>query len=335
MNKLCTMDKFSLPKFLRPNRARVAGGGHASGLSGRLSTTGGGGGGRRRANVIALVNVRGTIQDGEDKPAGLRSENGQNFEKLRPLIEQAFELPAILAVILLINSPGGSPTQTNLISKFVRQKREETGVPVYALVEDIAASGGYWLACAADEIYADENSMVGSIGVVSLNVGLAGLLRKYGVYPRVQVTGKNKASMHPLVDYSEAQEQLIRESMSCIQNNFTTYVRQRRPALRAKDVDPDVFTGRVFVGRRALKVGLIDGVATLNQLLDTKFPGREDLQLLEVKLKTNLNLINALAGLLRQSAFSMLSNMSHMCEEMTVASPTLTLTSLTPEINLA
>ncbi len=283
-----------------------------------------------RSNVIALVNIRGTIQDGEDKPRGLRSENGQNFEKLRPLIEQAFEMPGIVGVVLLINSPGGSPTQTNLIANFIRQKREDTKVPVYAVVEDMAASGGYWLACSADEIFVDENSMVGSIGVVTLNVGLAGTLRKYGVVPRVQVTGRNKASLHPLVDYNENQERLIKDSMTVIQQNFTNYVKKRRPGLRDRE-GSDVFSGRVFVGRKAVRAGLADAVATLPEVLESKFPGRDDLQLLEVKLKRNVNLLNALTGLFSQSASHLFHNLGDVVGEAGGAMPAPRLDVLHPE----
>ncbi len=285
------------------------------------------------SNVIALVNIRGTIQDGEDKPRGFGSENGQNFEKLRPLIEQSFELPGIVGVLLLINSPGGSPTQTNLIANFIRQKRQETGVPVYAVVEDMAASGGYWLACAADEIFVDENSMVGSIGVVSLNVGLAGTLRKYGVMPRVLVTGRNKASLHPLVDYSEAQERLIKDSMTTIQQNFTNYVKKRRRQLRGKD-GSDVFSGRVFVGRYAVRAGLADGVGTLPEVLEAKFPDRDDLQLVEVKLKRNLSLLNALTGLFSQSAAYMLRSLGEAVSEVHPSPPSLDVICNQPSIGL-
>ena len=170
----------------------------------------------QQKDIISIINIKGIIQDAEDTPSVFSPKNEQNFAKLRPLIEQAFEMTGVLAVILLINCPGGSPTQTNLIANFILQRRAKTKIPVFSVVEDLAASGGYWLACAADEIHIDENSMVGSIGVISLNVGLAGLLRKFGIEPRVQVVGKHKAAQHPLADHDDAHERLLQESMQCI-----------------------------------------------------------------------------------------------------------------------
>ena len=100
--------------------------------------------------------------------------------------------------------------------------------------------------------------MVGSIGVISLNVGLAGLLRKFGIEPRVQVVGKHKAAQHPLADHDDAQERLLKESMQCIQKNFQEFVKKRRPALANASKDSEIFSGRVFVGENAVQMGLAD-----------------------------------------------------------------------------
>ena len=274
-------------------------------------------------DIISIINIRGIIQDAEDAPRVFTSRNEQNFEKLRPLIEQAFDMPGVLAVILLINSPGGSPTQTNLIANFILQRRAQTKIPVYSVVEDIAASGGYWLACSGDEIHIDENSMVGSIGVISLNVGLAGLLRKFGVEPRVQVVGKHKAAQHPLADHDDAQEKLLRESMQCIQKNFKDFVKQRRPALAKVSKDSEVFSGRVFVGEYAVQNGLADSTLSMQDLLEKKFPGRDDLQLIEVKLKDKYSILNALTNMFQDSAQCLLVKFLERANELYHNPPSL------------
>jgi len=215
-------------------------------------------------------------------------------------MEQAFAIPKCLAVVLVINSPGGSPVQTNLIGSFLRQKAENTEIPVYAVVEDIAASGGYWLACAADEIYIDPNSMVGSIGVIFQNVGFHGAMQKVGVEPRVITSVKNKAGLNPFLKFDEAQEMIVKENMMIIHDNFAGWVKSRRAKI--KDTKDDVFTGRVFVGQEAMDRGLVDGVMTLTDLLEKKFPQREDLKLVEVKRRAEGGLLGLLGQLFERGS---------------------------------
>lgn len=243
-------------------------------------------------NIVALVNLKGVIADSSGGGGPMSNSGGLSFQKVRHLLEQAFAIPQVLGVVLVINSPGGSPTQTNLIGSFIRVKAEAAKIPVYAVVEDIAASGGYWLACAADEIYVDANSTVGSIGVISQQVGLTNLMEKAGIEAKVLTSVKNKAGMNPFMDIDKKQREIVMENMQVVHDNFEEWVKERRPQL--KDADSEVFSGRVFIGEEATRKGLADGVATLTEMLDKKFPNAKDLKLIEVKLKSE----GGLSGLL-------------------------------------
>ncbi len=216
-------------------------------------------------------------------------------------MEQAFALPKVLAIVLVINSPGGSPTQTNLIGSFIREKAKDSKIPVFAVVEDVAASGGYWLACAADEIYIDPNSMVGSIGVIFQNVGVKGTMTKVGMEPRIITSAKNKAGLNPFLDYDKDQAEIVVSNMQIIHTNFVSWVKKRRPKL-VTGKDSEIFSGRVFVGEEAVELGLADGVCTLSELLKKKFPNREDLKLIEVKRKVDGGLLGLLGHLFERSS---------------------------------
>ncbi len=254
-------------------------------------------------DIVALINMKGVIADssGGRGPGPFGKPGGLNFTNVRFLVENAFSLERVLCVVLIINSPGGSPTQTNLIASYVRDKAEESRTPVLALIEDIAASGGYWLACAADEIYVDSSSMVGSIGVIFQNVGVGGTMEKLGVEPRVIQSAQNKAGLHPLLQYDETQEKIVRENMAVIHGNFVSWVKSRRPKLR-EEQSAENFSGRVFVGAEAVERGLADGVATLSEVLKAKYPGRTDLKLVEVKRRLEGGLLGLMGHLFQRSS---------------------------------
>ena len=142
--------------------------------------------------TVAVLRLSGVIGQ-----MGSMRRGGLDLSELAEPIEKAFKLPRLKAVALAINSPGGSPVQSSLIAGRIRALAEEHEVPVYAFCEDVAASGGYWLACAADEIYADGASIVGSIGVISAGFGFTGLIEKIGVERRVYSAGDRKAHCRP------------------------------------------------------------------------------------------------------------------------------------------
>lgn len=177
-----------------------------------------------------------------------------------PLIDAAFRRGKPKAVALAINSPGGSPAQSSLIAARIRRLADEKRLPVHAFVEDVAASGGYWLATAADRIHVDSSSIIGSIGVISASFGFQELLARQGVERRVHTAGEDKSLLDPFrAERSEDVERLKR-LQAVIHDNFIEQVRARRgDRLRGKDL----FTGEIWVGKSAVEVGLADDIGHL------------------------------------------------------------------------
>ncbi len=235
------------------------------------------------AHIITIIRFSGEIADDEEGPPGISSSRSIDFNSYRQVIEEAFGVPELLAVLLIVNSPGGSPVQSNLIARRIREKADEKRLPVYAVVEDMAASAGYDLACAADEIYVDENSAVGSIGVIFMSVGVPGLLEKIGVEPRVLTCGDHKAGLHPFLKEDQEEVETIKSQIELVHNNFVRWVKSRRPQLVKGD--KDIFSGRVYYGKEAVDNGLADGCLSLSELVKLKFGDQEDLRLIEVKRK--------------------------------------------------
>lgn len=185
-------------------------------------------------------------------------------------LERAFSAPRAVAVAVSINSPGGSPVQSNLIFKRIRALADEKSIPVYTFCEDVAASGGYMLACAGDEIYADPSSIIGSIGVVSSGFGFAEAIGKLGVERRVHTAGERKVILDPFQpEKLEDVKQLIAIQKD-IHETFKTLVRERR-ADALKDTEKKLFSGEFWAGEKALEFGLIDGLGDLRSVLREKF----------------------------------------------------------------
>lgn len=174
------------------------------------------------------------------------------------MIERAFRRGKPRAVALVINSPGGSPVQSSLIAARIRRLAEEKDVKVYAFTEDVAASGGYWLATAGDEIWVDPSSIVGSIGVVSAGFGFQDLIAKHGVERRVHTSGRSKSMLDPFRAEKPEDVDRLRGWQEEIHETFIAHVQARRGA-RLSD-DPELFTGNIWIGRRAVEVGLADGI---------------------------------------------------------------------------
>ena len=207
----------------------------------------------RRLPVVPLIRLDGAIG-----AAARPGAQGLSDKALAPLIERAFrKKPA--AVALAINSPGGSPVQSSLIAARIRRLAEENDVPVHAFVEDVAASGGYWLACAADDIWADPASVVGSIGVISAGFGLQELIGKHGIERRVHTAGKSKSFLDPFAPEKPADVKRLKALLDPMHEIFKAWVRTRRGDRLA--AEPDLFTGDVWLGLEAADLGLIDGVA--------------------------------------------------------------------------
>jgi signal peptide peptidase SppA len=224
--------------------------------------------------VVAVLRLNGVI--------GMRGRRGLSLASRAAAIERAFGLRDLAAVALSINSPGGSPVQSALIYRRIRQLAEEKNVPVLAFAEDVAASGGYWLALAGDEIYAEDASVLGSIGVVSAGFGFSDLLRRVGINRRLYTAGERKALLDPfLAEDPEGVERLTTIQRD-IHGSFKDLVRLRRGA-KLKGDDGTLFNGDIFTGRGALANGLIDGIGELRGTLRARFGDKVRLRLVETE----------------------------------------------------
>ncbi|SFL59763.1 S49 family peptidase [Shimia aestuarii] len=211
--------------------------------------------------TVAVVRLSGMIASGPRGPL--------NDAALGPVLEKAFRRGKPAAVALEINSPGGSPVQSSMIGNRIRRLAEEKDIPVFAFVEDVAASGGYWLAAAADEIYADDNSIVGSIGVISAGFGAHVFLSRQGLERRVHTAGKSKSMLDPFKPEKPEDVQRLTALLEQIHASFIRHVKTRRGA-KLENV-PELFTGEVWIGREAEKLGLIDGLGHMVPVLKEKF----------------------------------------------------------------
>lgn len=210
-----------------------------------------------RAPTVAVLRLSGVIgQLGPTRRGGLA------LAELAEPIEKAFTLPRLKAVALAVNSPGGSPVQSSLIAGRIRALAEENDVPVYAFCEDVAASGGYWLACAADEVYANGASIVGSIGVISAGFGFPAVLEKLGIERRVYSAGERKAQLDPFQPEVAKDVRHLKDIQQDLHDQFIDYVRTRRGD-KLNGPDKTLFTGDFWSGRQAAELGLVDGIADL------------------------------------------------------------------------
>lgn len=211
--------------------------------------------------TVAVIRLQGVIASG--------GRGALNDQALAPIIEKAFSRGKPVAVALEINSPGGSPVQSSLIGARIRRLAEEKKIPVIAFVEDVAASGGYWLAVAADEIYADTSSVVGSIGVISAGFGAHELLAKQGVERRVYTAGKSKSMLDPFSPAKPADVKQLKSLLNDVHQNFIDHVTTRRGD--KLDSKADLFTGEVWLAKRAIELGLIDGIGHIKPMLTGRF----------------------------------------------------------------
>jgi serine protease SohB len=201
--------------------------------------------------VVSVITLSGVIA--ASTRGGTLSDSA-----LASAIERAFSRGKPSAVALLLNSPGGSPAQSSLIAARIRRLADEKKLPVHAFVEDVAASGGYWLACAADDIWVDPNSIVGSIGVVSAGFGFADAIARIGVERRLYTAGQDKSLLDPFCPENPEDVARLRSIQDQIHEAFITHVKARRGD-RLSDAE-DLFTGKFWAGQRAVDLGLADGV---------------------------------------------------------------------------
>ncbi len=216
----------------------------------------------RGGPVVPVVRLHGVIA-AEYRPGRL------NIQSVAPLLARAFEMPAP-AVALIVNSPGGSAVQSRLIAKRIRDLAAEHGRHVIVFVEDAAASGGYFIATAGDEIIADPSSIVGSIGVIFAGFGFAGALGKLGIERRVHTAGKNKSTLDPFLPEKAEDVERIKQMELDVHGVFIDWVKTRR-AGRLRAEDDLLFTGEFWSGVRGLELGLVDALGDLHETLRARF----------------------------------------------------------------
>ena len=235
--------------------------------------------GKKLANALDGAPTVGVLRlNGIIGSSGMGRRTGLALAEQASSIERVFKLSRLKAVALAINSPGGSPVQSALLAGRIRQLAEENEIPVYALCEDVAASGGYWLACAAEEIYADPASIVGSIGVVSAGFGFTDMLEKIGVERRIHTSGEKKGMLDPFVPEVEDDLERLREIQEDIHEQFKDYVRKRR-GIKLTASEDMLFSGEFWTGRRSQELGLIDGLGDLRSIMREKFGEKVNLHL--------------------------------------------------------
>jgi len=185
-------------------------------------------------------------------------------------LERAFRMRGTQAVALVINSPGGSPVQSHLIYRRIRQLAAENARPVLAFAEDVAASGGYMIACAADEIFCDPSSIVGSIGVVGSSFGFPKLMDKLGVERRLYVSGEHKAMLDPFLPENPQDVERLKALQQDIHEEFIALVKRSR-GTRLKGPEKTLFSGECWTGGKAADLGLADGIGDLRATLRSRF----------------------------------------------------------------
>ena len=217
----------------------------------------------RRGPVVSVLRFEGIIM-----PRARR--NAISLASHAAAIERAFAVPGVVAVALVVNSPGGAPVQSALLHRRIRQFAEEKHIPVFAFAEDVAASGGYWLALAGDEIFGEETSLVGSIGVISGGFGLQEMIQRLGIERRLYTAGDHKSLLDPFLPVKSEDVERLTVLQQDIHRAFKDHVRQRRVG-KIDAADESLFNGDVLTGHMAAQRGLIDGIGELRSVMRGRF----------------------------------------------------------------
>jgi signal peptide peptidase SppA len=227
---------------------------------------------RPRFPVVPVVRLTGVIG------SVLPLRPGLTFGACAPMLERAFKTSGAKAVAIVVNSPGGSAVQSHLILQRIRSQAEESKLPVLVFVEDAAASGGYMIACAGDEIFADPSSLVGSIGVVSASFGFDRLIERFGIERRLHTAGENKAMLDPFRPERPEDIERLKAIQADVHATFKEVVRTRRGARLNGDAQ-DLYSGAVWTGREALALGLVDGIGEIRGILRERYGDKVELRL--------------------------------------------------------
>jgi signal peptide peptidase SppA len=217
----------------------------------------------RRPPVVSVLRFEGVIMSRQRR-------GGVSLASHAAAIERAFRASGLVAVAIVVNSPGGSPVQSALLFRRIRQLAEEKGMPVIAFAEDVAASGGYWLALAGDEIFSEETSILGSIGVISAGFGFSQLIGRLGVDRRLHTAGERKSLLDPFLPEDPGDVERLTALQQDIHRAFKEHVRRRR-AGKIAAADETLFSGDVLTGRMALDRGLIDGIGELRSVMRARY----------------------------------------------------------------
>ena len=211
---------------------------------------------------VRLTGIIGTVG---------KFKQGIDLASQQEILKKAFNYKKPKVVAISINSPGGSPVQSHLIYSYIKQMAKKNKTEVIIFAEDVAASGGYFIACAGDEIYANSSSIVGSIGVISASFGFKDLIKKIGIERRVYTAGKNKSTLDPFVDEKPEDVQRLKNIQLDLHSNFIEIVKKSR-GKKLKDPEKNnTFTGEFWSGNAALKLGLVDGIGNADQILRDKY----------------------------------------------------------------
>jgi len=217
----------------------------------------------RDRTVIPVVRLSGVIEAGS-RPGRI------NIQSAAPLLKRAFGMKRAPAVAIIINSPGGSPVQSRLVAKYIRDLAKEKDKKVLVFIEDVAASGGYFIASAGDEIIADPSSIVGSIGVISASFGFEDAIEKIGVKRRLHTAGKNKSTLDPFLPEKKADIDRLKKLQLDIHDVFIDYVKSRRGD-KLDTKNQDLFTGEFWTAKSGIEFGLVDRLGDLHEVLREKF----------------------------------------------------------------
>lgn len=229
---------------------------------------------RARHPLVPVVRLSG--------PVGsiLPFRTGLAIANVAPMLDRAFAVDGARAVAIVVNSPGGSAAQSHLIFRRIRDYAEEKKLPVFAFVEDAAASGGYMIACAADEIFADPASIVGSIGVVSASFGFDRFIERFGIERRVHTAGDRKAMLDPFRPENPTDVARLKGLQRRIHEVFVDLVKSRRGG-KLKEDNGDLFSGAFWVGAEAMELGLVDGLGDIRSIMRQRFGEKVQLRPVE------------------------------------------------------
>lgn len=219
----------------------------------------------KKKKIISHIKLTGIIGN-----VG-KFRQGIEYSGQEDIIKKAFSVKKAQAVAVTINSPGGSPVQSHLIYKFIREQAKKHKKKVIVFAEDVAASGGYLIACSGDEIYANSSSIIGSIGVIYSSFGFKDLIQKIGVQRRVYTAGKNKSTLDPFLEEKDEDIKRLKNIQLELHQDFIDVVEESRGAKLNKESGIELFSGEFWSGKKAKELGLIDGIGNAEQILREKF----------------------------------------------------------------